>query len=49
MTKNDKGEVTGFDYLKLRGYNYVKLQPVFDHHKTYDKDGKLLYNWGDDP
>lgn len=49
VTKNDKGDVTGFDYLKLMGYNYVQLQPVFDHHKTYDKDGKLLYNWGDDP
>ena len=38
-----------FDYLKRMGYNYVQLQPVFDHHKTYDKDGKLLYNWGYDP
>ena len=27
---------------KRMGYNYVQLQPVFDHHKTYDKDGKLL-------
>ena len=48
-TKNDHGDVTGFDYLKRMGYNYVQLQPVFDHHKTYDKDGKLLYNWGYDP
>ena len=47
--KNAHGDVTGFDYLKRMGYNYVQLQPVFDHHKTYDKDGKLLYNWGYDP
>lgn len=48
-TKNDQGDVTGFDYIKRMGYNYVQLQPVFDHHKTYDKNGNLLYNWGYDP
>ena len=48
-TRNAHGDVTGFDYLKRMGYNYVQLQPVFDHHKTYDKGGKLLYNWGYDP
>lgn len=48
-TKNAQGDVTGFDYIKRMGYNYVQLQPVFDHHKTYDKNGKLLYNWGYDP
>ena len=48
-TRNAHGDLTGFDYLKRMGYNYVQLQPVFDHHKTYDKGGKLLYNWGYDP
>ena len=48
-TKNDQGDVTGFDYIKRMGYNYVQLQPVFDHHKNYDKNGNLLYNWGYDP
>ena len=45
-TKNAHGDVTGFDYLKRMGYNYVQLQPVFDHHKTYDKDGKLALQLG---
>ena len=48
-TKNAQGDVTGFDYIKRMGYNYVQLQPVFDHHKNYDKNGNLLYNWGYDP
>ena len=48
-TKNAQGDVTCFDYIKRMGYNYVQLQPVFDHHKTYDKNGNLLYNWGYDP
>lgn len=48
-TKNAQGDVTCFDYIKRMGYNYVQLQPIFDHHKTYDKNGNLLYNWGYDP
>lgn len=48
-TKNAQGNVTCFDYIKRMGYNYVQLQPIFDHHKTYDKNGNLLYNWGYDP
>lgn len=48
-TRNAAGDATAFDYIKQMGYSYVQLQPVFDHHKTYDKDGKLNYNWGYDP
>lgn len=48
-TKNAHGDVTGFDYIKGMGYNYIQLQPVFDHHKTYDEKGNILYNWGYDP
>ena len=48
-TKNAQGDVTCFDYIKRMGYNYVQLQPIFDHHKTYNKNGNLLYNQGYDP
>lgn len=48
-TKNRFGDASCFDYIKQMGYSYVQLQPVFDHHKTYDKEGKIQYNWGYDP
>ena len=48
-TRNACGDVTAFDYIRQMGYSYVQLQPVFDHHKTYDADGNLNYNWGYDP
>lgn len=48
-TVNAFGDSTGFDYIKQMGYNYVQLQPVFDHHKTFLPDGSYAYNWGYDP
>ncbi|WP_019804166.1 type I pullulanase [Streptococcus mutans] len=48
-TKNLYGDQTSFDYLKSLGINYVQLQPVFDHHQTFNEDGSYAYNWGYDP
>ncbi|WP_057491449.1 type I pullulanase [Streptococcus orisasini] len=48
-TKNQYGDSTTFDYLKNLGINYVQLQPVFDHHQTFEADGSYAYNWGYDP
>lgn len=48
-TKNAFGDATGFDYIKHMGYNYIQLQPVFDHHQTILEDGSYAYNWGYDP
>lgn len=48
-TVNDFGDSTGIDYIKQMGYNYVQLQPVFDHHQTILEDGSYAYNWGYDP
>ncbi|ERJ74722.1 type I pullulanase [Streptococcus sobrinus] len=46
---NFAGDSTGIDYIKSMGYSYIQLQPIFDHHKTYSDEGKILYNWGYDP
>ncbi|MFS1663885.1 type I pullulanase [Streptococcus sp. zg-JUN1979] len=48
-TKNTFGDKTGFDYLKQLGISHVQLQPIFDHHQTFDKEGVYAYNWGYDP
>ncbi|MGT2929743.1 type I pullulanase [Streptococcus dentasini] len=48
-SRNSSGLATAFDHIKAMGYSYVQLQPVFDHHKSYDLDGQLNYNWGYDP
>lgn len=48
-TVNTFGDSTGFDYIKQMGYNYIQLQPVFDHHQTILPDGSYAYNWGYDP
>lgn len=46
---NSYGDETGFDYLKKLGISHVQLQPIFDHHQTFDADGNYAYNWGYDP
>lgn len=48
-THNAYGDATGFDYLKTLGISHVQLQPIFDHHQTFDTDGNYAYNWGYDP
>lgn len=48
-THNSYGDETGFDYLKKLGISHVQLQPIFDHHQTFDADGNYAYNWGYDP
>ena len=48
-TKNLYGDKTTFDYIKDLGVNYVQLQPIFDHHQSFDDEGNYLYNWGYDP
>ncbi|EHJ51967.1 type I pullulanase [Streptococcus macacae] len=48
-TKNAYGDKTTFDYLKDLGISYVQLQPVFDHHQSFNDDGSYAYNWGYDP
>ena len=48
-TRNRFGDVTGFDYVRSLGVNYVQLQPIFDHHQNFDSDGNYAYNWGYDP
>ncbi len=48
-TTNAFGDATAFDYIKKMGYDYVQLQPVFDHHQTILEDGSYAYNWGYDP
>lgn len=48
-TVNHHGASTGFDYLKSLGISHIQLQPVFDHHQTFDAKGNYAYNWGYDP
>ncbi|MFA9414142.1 type I pullulanase [Streptococcus sp. E29BA] len=48
-TINQYGDKTGFDYVTSLGVNYIQLQPVFDHHQTFDDEGNYAYNWGYDP
>lgn len=48
-TTNRFGDKTGFDYLRDLGTSYIQLQPVFDHHQTFDANGDYAYNWGYDP
>lgn len=48
-TTNRFGDKTGFDYLKELGTSYIQLQPIFDHHQTFDDNGDYAYNWGYDP
>ncbi|MFC3927076.1 type I pullulanase [Streptococcus caprae] len=48
-TVNAFGDKTCFDYLKESGYNYIQLQPIFDHHQIIEADGSYKYNWGYDP
>lgn len=48
-TVNQFGDKTGFDYVTSFGVNYIQLQPVFDHHQTFDDNGDYAYNWGYDP
>lgn len=48
-TSNRFGDKTGFDYIKELGTSYIQLQPVFDHHQTFDENGDYAYNWGYDP
>lgn len=48
-TKNSHGDATGFDYVKSLGISHIQLQPVFDHHQTFEEDGSYAYNWGYDP
>lgn len=48
-TQNPLSDSTGFDYIKGLGITHIQLQPIFDHHKTYDNNGSLMYNWGYDP
>lgn len=43
-THNSYGDETGFDYLKKLGISHVQLQPIFDHHQTFDADGNYAYN-----
>lgn len=35
--------------MKKLGISHVQLQPIFDHHQTFDADGNYAYNWGYDP
>ncbi|MFC6995403.1 type I pullulanase [Streptococcus loxodontisalivarius] len=48
-SKNAHGHSTAFDHIKKMGYTHVQLQPIFEHHKTYDWQGEIAYNWGYDP
>lgn len=48
-TVNQHGDKTTFDYVQDLGVNYIQLQPIFDHHQTFDDDGHYAYNWGYDP
>lgn len=48
-TRNQFGDKTGFDYVKDLGVTHIQLQPIFDHHQTFDADGNYAYNWGYDP
>lgn len=48
-TKNIYGDKTSFDYIKGLGVNYIQLQPIFDHHQSFDDEGNYRYNWGYDP
>ncbi|MBM7642531.1 type I pullulanase [Streptococcus loxodontisalivarius] len=48
-TRNAQGLPTTFDYLKESPVSYIQLQPIFDHHQSFDEKGNLLYNWGYDP
>lgn len=48
-TTNRFGDKTGFDYLRELGTSYIQLQPVFDHHQTFEENGDYAYNWGYDP
>ena len=48
-TVNYFGDKTGFDYIKRLGVSHVQLQPIFDHHQTFDDKGNYAYNWGYDP
>ncbi|MEX2783588.1 type I pullulanase [Streptococcus sp. H49] len=48
-TKNQFGDKTCFDYVKELGITHIQLQPVFDHHQTFDDKGNYAYNWGYDP
>lgn len=48
-TVNQFGDKTGFDYVKDLGITHIQLQPIFDHHQTFDDDGRFAYNWGYDP
>ncbi|MBM7635259.1 type I pullulanase [Streptococcus saliviloxodontae] len=48
-TRNAEGLATTLDYLQESPISYVQLQPIFDHHQSFDQEGNLLYNWGYDP
>lgn len=48
-TTNANGDATGFDYIKSLGVSHIQLQPIFDHHQTFDDNGDYAYNWGYDP
>ncbi|MGT2932455.1 type I pullulanase [Streptococcus catagoni] len=48
-TLNDYGDATGFDYIKALGVTHIQLQPIFDHHQSFDENGNYAYNWGYDP
>ncbi|EHI69426.1 type I pullulanase [Streptococcus ictaluri] len=48
-TRNPYGDMTCFDYVKSLGITHVQLQPIFDHHQTFQEDGSYAYNWGYDP
>lgn len=48
-TVNEHGDATGFDYIKSLGISHIQLQPIFDHHQTFDDKGNYAYNWGYDP
>lgn len=48
-TRNRFGDKTGFDYIKDLGISHIQLQPIFDHHQTFDEKGDYAYNWGYDP
>lgn len=48
-TTNSCGDKTGFDYVKELGITHIQLQPIFDHHQTFDASGDFAYNWGYDP
>lgn len=48
-SKNHFGDKTCFDYVKSLGITHIQLQPIFDHHQTFDENGDYAYNWGYDP